>query len=324
MGRNRVKVESDKKSNEQKEDETEVSQIEEERIEEEADPKDDEASFSTSGPRGNCCIRWRCVLLTCLFLTVILACLMLALPLLKKVVLDSLPCSPIENGDEGDKLGTNWMGRTAKQVQTKVDKGKIRTCSMYNWKRAERKEKASIYYRGGDVYKGEVSGLEGGPNAISRYVGPDDKTLPEGWGEMKYQDGSSYLGDWARGLREGCGVLVSAGGTSRYLGSWRQDRQTGWGSLLYDNGAHFKGEFVDGKFHGQGALTWPEGHTYTGQFLYGVEEGRGTLAYPDNSRYSGTWQRGQPVGRGLYTLSPGKCLQVVWQGREPVTQFVPC
>ena len=80
-----------------------------------------------------------------------------------QVVLDSLSCSPIENGDEGGKLGTNWMGRTAKQVQTKVlcerkicksesfcfkvDKGKIRTCSMYNWKRAERKEKASIYYR---------------------------------------------------------------------------------------------------------------------------------------------------------------------------------
>ena len=37
-----------------------------------------------------------------------------------QVVLDSLSCSPIENGDEGGKLGTNWMGRTAKQVQTKV------------------------------------------------------------------------------------------------------------------------------------------------------------------------------------------------------------
>ena len=51
MGRNRVGVESDKKSNEQKEDETEVRQVEEERIEEEADPKDDGASFSTSSPR---------------------------------------------------------------------------------------------------------------------------------------------------------------------------------------------------------------------------------------------------------------------------------
>ena len=51
MGRNRVGVESDKKSNEEKEDETEVRQVEEERIEEEADPKDDEASFSKFSPR---------------------------------------------------------------------------------------------------------------------------------------------------------------------------------------------------------------------------------------------------------------------------------
>merc|ERR1719474_2011566 len=109
MGRNRVKVESDKNGNDKKEGEAEVRQVEEERIEEEADPKDDGASFSTSSPRGNCCIRRRCVLLTCLFLAVILACLILALPLLKKVVLDSLPCSSTENGDEGGK-GTNWMG----------------------------------------------------------------------------------------------------------------------------------------------------------------------------------------------------------------------
>jgi len=204
------------------------------------------------------------------------------------------------------------MGKTAKQVQPKGDEGKVRACSMYHWRRAERKEKASIYYRGGDIYKGEVSGLQGGPNAISRYVGPDDNTLPDGWGEMQYEDGSSYLGNWVGGLREGCGVLVGPGGTSRYLGSWRQDRMTGWGSLQYDNGANYKGEFVDGKFHGQGSLTWKAGHTYTGQFLYGVEEGRGTLTYPDNSRYSGTWQRGQPIGRGLLTLSPGKCLQVGW------------
>ena len=51
MGRNRVGVESDKKSNEQKEDETEDRQVEEERIDEEADPKDDGSSFSTSSPR---------------------------------------------------------------------------------------------------------------------------------------------------------------------------------------------------------------------------------------------------------------------------------
>jgi len=288
--------------------------------------EDTEEKASTGGGGGgsrSCWSRWRCFLFTFLLLAFLLACLILALPLLQKVAFSHLPCGTLERGSN-EAEGINMMGKTAKQVQPKGDEGKVRACSMYHWRRAERKEKASIYYRGGDIYKGEVSGLQGGPNAISRYVGPDDNTLPDGWGEMQYEDGSSYLGNWVGGLREGCGVLVGPGGTSRYLGSWRQDRMTGWGSLQYDNGANYKGEFVDGKFHGQGSLTWKAGHTYTGQFLYGVEEGRGTLTYPDNSRYSGTWQRGQPIGRGLLTLSPGKCLQVVWQKHEPVTQFVPC
>ena len=59
--------------------------------------------------------------------------------------------------------GINLMGKTAKQVQPKVnameskcckkestfkvDEGKVRDCSMYHWRRAGRKEKASIYYR---------------------------------------------------------------------------------------------------------------------------------------------------------------------------------
>ena len=51
MGRNRVGVKSDKKSNEEKEHETEIRQVEEERIEEETDPKDDGVSFSTSSPK---------------------------------------------------------------------------------------------------------------------------------------------------------------------------------------------------------------------------------------------------------------------------------
>ena len=42
-------------------------------------------------------------------------------------------------------------------------------------------------------YKGNQVCREGGIYICClccRYVGPDDKTLPEGWGEMKYQDGS--------------------------------------------------------------------------------------------------------------------------------------
>jgi len=122
----------------------------------------------------SCCIRWRCFSLTFLLLIFLVTCFVVALPLLEK----------------GE--GLNLIGKTAKQVQPKVDEEKVRACSTYYWRRSEIKEKASIYYRGGDIYKGEVTSLQGGPNAISRYVDPDDSTLPDGWGEMRYQDGSRF------------------------------------------------------------------------------------------------------------------------------------
>ena len=125
-----------------------------------------------------------------------------------QVAFGYLPCAAGKEREVREAEGINLAGRAAKQVQPKVsreaemliiecffevDEGKVRACSMYQWKRSEKKEKASIYYRwrlhkldlcfclislpekmnsfffrGGDVYKGEVNGLQGGPNAISR------------------------------------------------------------------------------------------------------------------------------------------------------------
>ena len=59
---------------------------------------------------------------------------------------------------------------------------------------------------------------------------------PDGWGEMEYQDGSRYTGEWERGARAGCGVFVKKGYLkSRYSGTWKQDRQTGMGGRACHN-----------------------------------------------------------------------------------------
>ena len=66
-----------------------------------------------------------------------------------------------------------------------------------------------------------------------RYVGVESDKLPDGWGEMEYHDGGRYRGEGSRGMRDGCGVMVSQGFLStRYSGAWRQDKQTGKLELL--------------------------------------------------------------------------------------------
>ena len=48
-------------------------------------------------------------------------------------------------------------------------------------------------------------------DCLCRYVGVEGEKKPDGWGEMEYQDGSRYTGQWDRGVRAGCGVFIKKG-----------------------------------------------------------------------------------------------------------------
>ena len=123
-------------------------------------------------------------------------------------------------------------------------------------------------------------------NMVSRYVGVQGLRLPEGWGEMSYEQGRRrHRGHWAGGLREGCGHMVTPGYISTsYSGNWLQDKQTGWGTMNYSNGATYTGNWVNNLYHGEGRLSWSNGDIFRGNFSYGSMHGQGTYLYEDGSR----------------------------------------
>jgi len=135
-------------------------------------------------------------------------------------------------------------------------------------------------------YEGDVADQNFTINAVSRYVRLQGDHLPDGWGEMTYARGRRrYRGHWVRGLREGCGEMISPGKIStRYSGLWLQDKQTGWGTINYSNGATYTGNWVNNLYHGEGRLSWSNGDIFTGNFGYGSMHGRGTYLYEDGSR----------------------------------------
>ena len=137
-----------------------------------------------------------------------------------------------------------------------------------------------------DRYEGEILVENLTINAVSRYVGLEGVRLPSGWGEMRYGAGRGrYRGQWVRGVREGCGEMISPGRIlTRYLGQWLQDKQTGWGVIHYSNGATYTGNWVNNLYHGRGRLSWSNGDSYTGNFSYGSMHGQGTYLYEDGSR----------------------------------------
>merc|ERR1719154_594336 len=184
----------------------------------------------------------------------------------------------------------------------------------------KRRQRATIYFLNGDRYYGDVSENKLRINAVSRYVGigVEGERRPDGWGEMEYTTGSQYTGQWAKGVREGCGVIVTKGYLStRYSGAWKQDKQTGYGEMIYSNGAWFHGQWVNNLYHGQGELKWANGDAYKGEFMYGSMHGQGVFTYSDGSRYSGVWSQGQSTGMGRLLTAKGSCLEIIWKNLQP-------
>jgi hypothetical protein len=70
-----------------------------------------------------------------------------------------------------------------------------------------------------------------------------------------YEDGSSYAGDWVRGMRSGWGVFTTPDGC-RYAGEWRTDRHEGLGVARYPSGNRYEGEFRANTRHGRGLFLW--------------------------------------------------------------------
>ena len=70
-----------------------------------------------------------------------------------------------------------------------------------------------------------------------------------------YEDGSTYSGDWVRGMRSGWGVFTTPDGV-RYAGEWRTDRYDGLGVVRYASGNRYEGEFLASHRHGRGLFLW--------------------------------------------------------------------
>ncbi|KAG7260192.1 hypothetical protein CRUP_031434 [Coryphaenoides rupestris] len=79
-----------------------------------------------------------------------------------------------------------------------------------------------------------------------------------GIGQLKFQDGTTYTGQFQNGLFHGSGVLLFTDG-SRYEGEFAQGKFQGTGVFGRYDGMMFEGEFKSGRVEGYGLLTFPDG-----------------------------------------------------------------
>jgi len=89
----------------------------------------------------------------------------------------------------------------------------------------------------------DALGLIGAGEAMYAAFSEGDQTKSV---TVTYQDGSVYIGQICRGLRDGHGIWSGAGAGS-YEGQWRSNRRSGKGRRIWADGQVFEGDFVDGR-----------------------------------------------------------------------------
>ena len=106
-----------------------------------------------------------------------------------------------------------------------------------------------------------------------KYTGPrDEQGEAHGKGEMVYQDGSTYKGEFFHGQMDGLGGFVAGG-----------DPKTGY---------TYSGSWKMGRKHGRGVLKWPNGQVYEAEWKDNVLDGNGWYTTVEGQRIECTWVKG--------------------------------
>ena len=114
----------------------------------------------------------------------------------------------------------------------------------------------------------------------------------------------------AKCLKGDCftGIGVEQTNSFIYAGNYERGVFDGHGALLAAGGISYRGDFMNGVFHGQGIFVDQLNRIgYEGNWARGRFDGYGELRDFDNSKYYGDWVGGVFHGRGIYASGHGSC-----------------
>mmetsp|Transcript_67940 Transcript_67940/g.100801 ORF Transcript_67940/g.100801 Transcript_67940/m.100801 type:complete len:508 (-) Transcript_67940:91-1614(-) len=134
-----------------------------------------------------------------------------------------------------------------------------------------------------------------------KYVGGyDERRRRSGKGELRWENGDTFRGLFADGLRCGPGTLKLHDGSS-YEGNWKNDEYDGYGVRKFPNGYIYAGQFQNGRSCGHGKCTFPNGDSYEGGWIDGLMDGLGKYVHKVNGDiYEGMYHAGKRDGPGRY------------------------
>jgi hypothetical protein len=157
--------------------------------------------------------------------------------------------------------------------------------------------KCKSYKYEGNFLQGKKSGKGKLEDLIknSVYEGEFSEDKKNGYGVEKYEDGSTYKGEFKDGVREGKGNLIirskkNKGNDLVYNGEFKNNQICGIGEMKISNKKDYYGEWVNNEMNGYG-MAHDGNLRHYGYFSNGIKEGFGASFYEDQGYvFVGKWE----------------------------------
>ena len=162
---------------------------------------------------------------------------------------------------------------------------------------------------------------------------PSSSGLWDGQGELLFESGHCYRGNFQFGHRHGLGMFTWADGRE-YVGQFEHDQRHGQGKYTWKNNADVNDDSFVVVYEGNFSHNQRVGHgkyidsvaqiEYVGEWLAGVYEGHGVYNWLDpitgnKQTYRGCFVTGKPHGRGVQIDHNGVVVHDgEWKQGEPI------
>lgn len=139
-----------------------------------------------------------------------------------------------------------------------------------------------------------------------------DKSAAYCEGQVTFDNGNTYAGEFAYGVPSGKGLMKFKGG-SEYLGDFKDGKIEGQGAILLTSGDSYIGTWKDGEAHGEGTYKKNDGSTFKGNFKNGMRQGKGIVTWKTGDTLKGEWQEDKLNGNAIFEFANGDLLETKWQ-----------
>ena len=121
---------------------------------------------------------------------------------------------------------------------------------------------------------------------VGAYQGQCVNGKPDGMGQVVFNNGDRFAGNFKNGRIDGSGTWTSGSSGNSYSGSWRDGKREGVGTYNWArSNQQYVGSWADDKRQGQGTLTWGNGNRFEGEFRNN-QQYNGTLYSADGTTHT--------------------------------------